>query len=59
MMPFQTDAMEPVFDAFEPEARVALLGFRELVFEVASEIEQVKDVEESLKWGQPSYAPKQ
>lgn len=31
---------------------------RKLILETASEIEEVEGVEETLKWGEPSYVPK-
>ncbi len=58
MIPFRSEAIAKVFDGFEPEVGAALLGLRALVFAVAAEIDQVTGVEESLKWGQPSYSPK-
>ena len=58
MTPFQNERMAPVFGAFDPEARAALEGLREMIFDVATGLTEVTGVEESLKWGQPSYAPK-
>ena len=58
MTPYQNESMAPVFGAFEPEVRVALEGLREMIFDVATGLTEVTGVEESLKWGQPSYAPK-
>jgi hypothetical protein len=34
-----------------------LLTLRKLIFDTAKEIPEVVEVEESLKWGEPSYAP--
>lgn len=58
MIPFQSEAVAKAFDDFEPKVGAALLELRELVFVVAAEIDRLAGVEESLKWGQPSYAPK-
>jgi len=46
--------VEAVFDRYPPDARAALLRLRAAIFETARE-EQVGDIEETLKWGQPSY----
>ena len=47
--------VEAAFDAFSPSVRKKLLQLRTLIFSVASEIEGVGELEETLKWGQPSY----
>lgn len=43
------------FGSLQPDARELLLSLRELIFEVASETDGVGELEETLKWGQPSY----
>ena len=49
--------IKAAFDAIEPDKRAVLLAMREVVFDVASDLDV--PVEECLKWGQPSYlAPK-
>ena len=35
-----------------------LLRLRDLIFEVAEEIPEVGELEESLKWGEPAYRPR-
>ncbi|MEP0073165.1 MAG: DUF1801 domain-containing protein [Marinomonas sp.] len=42
------------FDEFPANARTKLEALRSLVFKVASELD-LGEVEESLKWGEPSY----
>jgi len=44
-----------VFKRYPPHMRKKLLFLRQLVLETASETEGVGDVEETLKWGEPSY----
>lgn len=44
-----------VFAAYPKGVREKLLRLRELIFEVASKTEGVGKLEETLKWGQPSY----
>ena len=45
------------FASFEPEARKKLECLRALIFEVSIE-EKIDKIEETLKWGQPSYQSK-
>lgn len=45
------------FNSYPPKPRAQLLKVRDLVFEVATE-EELGDVVETLKWGEPSYASK-
>ena len=51
---FQTPAIKAKFDTFDPVHRDALLALRGLIFDVAGTL-HVGRIEESLKWGQPSY----
>lgn len=44
-----------VFDAYPPAMRRRLLKLRELILNVAARTEGVGTLEETLKWGQPSY----
>lgn len=44
-----------VFDAYPKALKTKLLFLRQLIFEVASKIDGVGELEETLKWGQPSY----
>lgn len=46
------------FEQFPVEYRIPLLQIRELIFATAAEIDGVGELEESLKWNQPSYATK-
>lgn len=50
--------VKKVFRKYPKEAREKLQYLRNLVLETAEEIEGVKEVEETLKWGQPSYLTK-
>ncbi len=45
------------FDASDREVRDALLSLRHLILDTAAETADVGPLEESLKWGQPSYRP--
>ena len=44
-----------IFEGFPETARDGLYELRRLIFETASEFPDVGQVEECLKWGQPSY----
>ena len=44
-----------VFDAYPEKVKSKLMFLRQLIFDVASRIDGVGELEETLKWGQPSY----
>lgn len=44
-----------VFDAYSKEVKSKLMCLRQLIFDVASRTDGVGELEETLKWGQPSY----
>ncbi|CAN7618537.1 DUF1801 domain-containing protein [Bradyrhizobium sp. LjRoot220] len=48
-------AVEAVFDAYPKPVRTKLLALRRLIFDTAKATEGVGALEETLKWGQPSY----
>ena len=50
--------VEAAFNVFPPEIRKKLMRLRMLIFDVAYETEGVGELEETLKWGQPSYLTK-
>jgi hypothetical protein len=45
-------------DAYPPLAQGKILELRALILEAASEIDQLTTLEETLKWGEPSYLTK-
>lgn len=49
-------SVEKVFNSYPVEYRESLMRIRELIYNVASKIPEVGDLEESLKWGQPTYS---
>ncbi|MCY6380788.1 DUF1801 domain-containing protein [Hoeflea prorocentri] len=55
MSVFQSDDVEAIFTAYPDHVRDSLLSLRELVFETAGETQGVGQIEETLKWGEPSY----
>ncbi|MGA7396375.1 MAG: DUF1801 domain-containing protein [Solirubrobacterales bacterium] len=44
-----------VFDSYPEDVREGLFKLRRLILETAEETEGVGAIEETLKWGQPSY----
>lgn len=54
MHPFAKPEVQAKFDGYPPIARKRLLALRELVFRVAKATPGVGEIEESLKWGEPS-----
>ena len=47
--------VEAVFDAYPKPVRAKLLALRRLIFDTARATDGVGALEETLKWGQPSY----
>lgn len=47
-----------VFNTYPPEMKEKLLFLRELILETAVSLDAVKEIEETLKWGEPSYLTK-
>lgn len=47
-----------VFDAYPNAIRKKMMVLRELVIETAQETEGIATIEETLKWGEPSYLTK-
>jgi uncharacterized protein DUF1801 len=52
---FNNPQVEAVFLNYPKKTRQKLLYIRELIFKTANEAQGVGRVEETLKWGQPSY----
>ena len=44
-----------VFDDYPAEVREKLMDLRQLILDTAGEIEGVGELEEALRWGEPSY----
>ncbi len=44
-----------VFSAYRNDVRLRLLALRKLIFSVAAETDGVGELDETLKWSQPSY----
>ena len=53
--PFKDALVEAVFDAYPSDVRKRLLELRRLIFDTASATTGVGTLEETLRWGEPSY----
>ncbi len=50
-----TPEVESVFNKYPSSIRKKMLSLRALVIETAIELEEIATLEETLKWGEPSY----
>ena len=55
---FNNIEVKEVFNTYPDDIRVKMLFLRQLVLETAAEIDNRKSIEETLKWGEPSYLTK-
>ena len=55
MTPFHSRDVALLFDDCPNGVRESMLALRELLFQTAQETKDAGQLEESLKWGQPSY----
>ncbi len=58
---FQNPAVKKAFDNYPRQVTDRLLLLRELIFRIAEESDEIGQIEETLKWDNPSYlthAPK-
>lgn len=51
-------AVVGVFESYPPIARKALMDLRQLIYEAAAQHQQIGELEECLKWGEPAYVAK-
>ena len=52
---FNNAAVAEIFATYPQPLKKKLLALRQLIFDVAESIKQVGELEETIKWGQPSY----
>ena len=55
---FNSLDVKEIFDTYPDDIRVRMISLRQLVLETAAEIDNIKSIEETLKWGEPSYLTK-
>lgn len=51
-------SVKDVFDKFPKELKTKLTFLRQLILDTAEDIESIEVLEETLKWGEPSYLVK-
>jgi len=56
---FTNPTVKERFDAYPNHVRRKMMTLRQLIFDTASDIEGVGELEETLKWGEPSYVTSQ
>jgi len=58
---FQTTAVQKAYDSYPGKITEKLLVLRQLIFRIAEQLDEVGQIEETLKWDNPgylTYAPK-
>lgn len=55
MQPFENSQVAAIFASYPPRAQKKLLALRQMIFDVAKRTPGVGALEETLRWGQPSY----
>jgi hypothetical protein len=55
MKSFADERVAAIFDAYPKATRTKLLALRRLIFDTAAKTDGVGELEETLRWGQPSY----
>lgn len=58
MSAFENTKVEEVFEQYPKHIQSRLLVLRQLILDTAIEIEGLDHVDETLKWGEPSYITK-
>lgn len=58
LRPITNAAVRAVFDAYPAPVRTKLLRLRRLILDTAQSHELLEGLQESLKWGEPSYLAK-
>jgi len=53
-----TPEVESIFNNYPEAVRSKMLQLRKLIIETAREMDEVSQLEETLKWGEPSYLTK-
>ena len=58
MNKFYNPDVEKIFNSYPKHIRTKMMFLRQLVLDTAKEIEGLAAIEETLKWGEPSYLTK-
>lgn len=54
---FRDPNVKEKFNSLPPAIREKLFFIRQLIFDLADELKEVGELEETLKWNEPSYSP--
>ena len=54
----QDPKVKPKLNSYSPIIRNKIVVLRQLILDTASEIDSITEIEETLKWGEPSYITK-
>jgi len=54
----QSPKVKSKFSSYPKNIKEKMKFLRNLILEVASDVEHIKEIEETLKWGEPSYIVK-
>ena len=54
-MEFKNPEVAAIFDTYPEKISTKLIFLRQLIFDTAAKTEGVGELEETLKWGEPSY----
>ena len=57
MPPFQHPDIAAIYESYPSDIRKQCLLLRTLIFDVANEYQVIGPIEETLRWGEPSYIP--
>ena len=57
MKPFENQTVANKFASYPGNVRDRMHALRSLIFRVASNLPEVGAIQETLKWGEPAYAP--
>lgn len=57
--PFASSEVEAVFERYPEPVKTKMLLLRQLIFDTAQATEGVGELEEALRWGEPSYLTSQ
>ena len=58
MREFNSKEVEEVFNSYPNSINKKMMFLRQIVLETAEDIDSIKSIEETLKWGEPSYLTK-
>lgn len=55
---FNNIDVKKIFDTYPDSVRSKMLFLRQIILDTANELDKIQDLEETLKWGEPSYLVK-